>query len=140
VFGVSGGAAGQHTEVQNLEEDGYGGRGGEEEIMQLNEYQELAQRTARRDIPQEDHLFNGVLGLAGEAGECADLVKKQFFQDGRAIRNDLIDELGDVMWYVAETAAALGVTLEEVAQHNVDKLKRRYPAGFDADRSLHREV
>lgn len=108
--------------------------------MQLNEYQELAQRTARQDISRVDHLLNGVLGLAGEAGECADLVKKQWFQDGRAITNDMIDELGDVLWYIAETAAALGVTLEEVAQHNVDKLRKRYPEGFDADRSLHREV
>ena len=107
--------------------------------MTLNEYQALAQRTSRKDISKDDHLFNGILGLAGEAGECADLVKKQCFQDGRAIRNDLIDELGDVMWYVAETAAALGVTMEEVAQHNVDKLRKRYPEGFSADRSLHRE-
>lgn len=107
--------------------------------MTLNEYEELAQRTARMDLSWEDHLFNGVLGLAGEAGECADLVKKQFFQDGRAIRNDLIDELGDVMWYVAETAAALGVSLEEVAARNVEKLKKRYPEGFEAERSLHRE-
>ena len=108
--------------------------------MTLHEYQELAQRTARMDLSWDDHLLNGVLGLAGEAGECADLVKKQFFQDGRAIRNDLIDELGDVMWYVAETAAALGITLDEVAQHNVEKLRKRYPDGFDSDRSLHREV
>ena len=88
----------------------------------------------------DDHLFNGVLGLAGEAGECADLVKKCFFQDGRDIREDLKDELGDVLWYVVEAVTAMGLTLEEVAQHNVDKLKRRYPEGFSADRSLHREV
>jgi NTP pyrophosphatase (non-canonical NTP hydrolase) len=108
--------------------------------MTLNEYQALAQRTSRKDISPDDHLFNGILGLAGEAGECADLVKKHYFQDGRNIYRDLIDELGDVLWYVVEAAAALGVTLEEVAQYNVDKLRKRYPEGFDADRSLHREV
>ena len=47
--------------------------------------------------------------------------------------------MGDVLWYVAETATAIGVTLEDVARHNVEKLKKRYPAGFEAERSLHRE-
>ena len=107
--------------------------------MTLNEYQESAQRTSNRALDQRGHLFNGVLGLSGEAGECADLVKKCYFQDARPIDDALIDELGDVLWYVAETAAARGVTLEEVAQHNVEKLRRRYPVGFEVQRSLHRE-
>ena len=107
--------------------------------MELNEYQTLAQRTSNRALDGKGHLFNGVLGLAGEAGECADLVKKHCYQDARPIHDALIDELGDVMWYVAETAAAMGVTLEEVAVRNVEKLKKRYPLGFEAERSLHRE-
>lgn len=107
--------------------------------MRLNEYQELAQRTSNLALEHKGHLLNGVLGLAGEAGECADLVKKHYFQDDRPIHDALIDELGDVLWYAAETAAAIGVTLEEVARHNVEKLRKRYPEGFDADRSLHRE-
>jgi NTP pyrophosphatase (non-canonical NTP hydrolase) len=107
--------------------------------MTLNEYQELAQRTSNKALDNKGHLFNGVLGLAGEAGECADLVKKCYFQDARPIDDDLIDELGDVLWYVAETAMALGLTLEEVAVRNVEKLKKRYPEGFEAERSLHRE-
>lgn len=108
--------------------------------MTLNEYQELAQRTSNKELKPDEHIFNGVLGLAGEAGECADLVKKHYYQDERNIYADLIDELGDCLWYVAETASALGVTLEEVAQHNVEKLRKRYPEGFDAERSLNREV
>jgi NTP pyrophosphatase (non-canonical NTP hydrolase) len=68
------------------------------------------------------------------------LVKKHFYQDGREIIQNLKDEAGDVLWYVVEVISAMGWTLEEVAQHNVDKLKRRYPEGFSADRSLHREV
>lgn len=106
--------------------------------MTLNEYQELAQRTSNGELDRQGHLFNGVLGLAGEAGECADLVKKHYFQDGRLFVDKLEDELGDVLWYVAETAAALGVTLEELAERNVEKLRKRYPEGFSADRSLHR--
>lgn len=107
--------------------------------MTLNEYQDLAQRTSNRALDVKGHLFNGVLGLAGEAGECADLLKKHYYQDGRNFVDDLEDELGDVLWYVAESAKAIGVTLEEVAQRNIDKLRRRYPEGFSADRSLHRE-
>lgn len=108
--------------------------------MTLNEYQQLAKRTSRDDLTQENHLMNGLLGLAGESGECCDLLKKRWFQDGRAIYADLVDELGDVLWYVSETASALGVTLNEVAQHNIDKLKKRYPDGFDSDKSLHRDT
>lgn len=107
--------------------------------MTLNEYQELAQRTSNRTLDIKGHLLNGVLGLAGEAGECADLVKKHCFQDARPIHDALIDELGDVLWYVGETAAAMGVSLEEVGRHNVEKLRKRYPEGFEAQRSLHRE-
>lgn len=112
----------------------------EDEKMTLNEYQQLAQRTSNRALERKGHILNGVLGLSGEAGECADLVKKHYFQDARPIENALIDELGDVLWYVAETASALDVTLESIAIHNVEKLKKRYPVGFDAERSLHRKV
>lgn len=107
--------------------------------MTLNDYQFLAQRTSNKTLSPDDHLMNGMLGLAGETGECCDLVKKCFYQDGRDIRQKLKDELGDCLWYIAEAASAMGWTLEEIAQHNVDKLRRRYPEGFEAERSLHRE-
>jgi len=111
----------------------------EEEAMDMNEYQKLANRTSRKDISPDEHLLNAMLGLAGEAGECCDLVKKSRFQDGRRIEEMLIDEAGDVLWYVAELASALGVTLNGIAQHNIRKLQERYPEGFDPERSLHRE-
>lgn len=107
--------------------------------MTLSEYQELALRTSRKELCKEAHLMNGILGLAGETGECADLVKKHYYQDGRAIETALFDELGDVLWYISETASAMGFSLEAIALHNVEKLKRRYPEGFDSQRSLHRE-
>lgn len=107
--------------------------------MTLEEYQNLAQRTSRKDLSPMDHVMNGLLGLAGESGECCDVVKKSLFQDNREIRDKLIDELGDVLWYVQETAHGLGVSLELIAAHNITKLKKRYPDGFDAERSLHRE-
>lgn len=102
--------------------------------MTLNEYQMAAQRTSAG----ENKLDNGCLGLAGESGECCDILKKHRFQGHELDVNHLIEELGDVMWYVAEAAAGLGVTLEDVAKRNVEKLELRYPSGFDAQRSIHR--
>lgn len=108
--------------------------------MTMNEYQELAQRTSNPALTQEEHLLNAMLGLAGETGECCDLVKKGLYQDGREIRDKLFDELSDVMWYIAEAAAAMGFEMDAIAEHNIEKLKRRYPEGFAAERSLHREA
>lgn len=107
--------------------------------MTFSEYQRKAMRTSRRDMKMTDHLTNAMLGLAGEAGECCDLVKKRYYQDGRPIAEKLFDELGDVLWYIAEAATALGCDLSDIAEHNIGKLRNRYPEGFDAERSLHRE-
>ena len=110
------------------------------ETMTLNDYMSKALRTANAFLTDEQKLTNGVMGLAGEAGECVDIVKKHLFQGHELDREKLKDELGDVLWYVAITARALGLTLEEVARHNVDKLARRYPTGeFRAQDSIHRE-
>ncbi len=106
--------------------------------MELNEYQRLAQRTCNMTDSPEAKIENGVLGMCGEAGECADLLKKHRHQKHEFDREKMLEEAGDVLWYVAETAAGLGATLEEVAQHNIDKLKKRYPQGFDPQRSIHR--
>jgi NTP pyrophosphatase (non-canonical NTP hydrolase) len=78
------------------------------------------------------------MGLAGESGECIDYVKKNIFQFHDIDHDKLIEELGDVLWYAAELAAGLGVTLEEVADRNIQKLMRRYPVGFSAEDSIRR--
>lgn len=106
--------------------------------MTLNEYMEAAARTFRDDTPT-GCLENGALGLAGEAGEVCDLVKKWFFQGHELHRERIIEELGDVMWYIALTAKGCGTTLENVARKNIDKLKKRYPEGFDEERSRNRD-
>lgn len=102
----------------------------------MREYQLLALRTANKE---KDLVLNGVLGLSGETGEVADIVKKHLFQGHELNEDKLIDELGDVLWYIAITAKGLGVGLEEVARHNVEKLKKRYPEGFATERSINRE-
>ena len=106
--------------------------------MNLNEYQQLALTTLNPALDKKDVLINGVMGLCGEAGEAIDIVKKHLAQGHELDRDALIKELGDVAWYLAETAYALGVPLEEVCQRNIDKLKARYPQGFEAKRSIER--
>lgn len=107
--------------------------------MTINEYQELAMRTLNPSLDKKDVLINGVMGLCGEAGEAIDIVKKHLAQGHELDRAHLIKELGDIAWYLAETATALDVTLEEVLQGNIDKLKKRYPEGFDSEKSIQRE-
>ena len=107
--------------------------------MTLAEYQALAQRTSHAG-KRSDKLENACLGLAGECGEVCDIVKKALFQGHALDRAGLIEEAGDVLWYLAELAAGLGVSLEDIAVQNVMKLRRRYPNGFDAGRSRNREV
>ncbi len=107
--------------------------------MTANEYQKLAMTTLNRELSRKDVLINGVMGLCGEAGEAIDIVKKHLAQGHELDREHLIGELGDIAWYLAETAMALDVDLEEVLRRNIEKLKKRYPEGFDQERSVHRE-
>ena len=106
--------------------------------MTINEYQKLAMTTLNPALDKKDVLINGVMGLCGEAGEAIDIVKKHLAQGHELDHEALIKELGDVAWYLAETAYALDVSLEEVMQRNIDKLKTRYPQGFDTARSIGR--
>lgn len=107
--------------------------------MEINEYQELALRTLNKNLNKKDILINGVMGLCGESGEAIDIVKKHLAQGHPLNKEGLIKELGDIAWYLAETAHALDISLEEVFVLNIEKLKRRYPEGFDINRSLERE-
>ena len=105
--------------------------------MRVNDYQTAALRTVNNDV-KDKLLENGVLGLCGESGECADLLKKSLFQGHELHKEHLAKELGDVAWYLAVTSHALGYALEEVLWMNIEKLKKRYPEGFNTDNSLHR--
>ena len=108
--------------------------------MEANVYQKHAMRTANKEGYETPlhQLANGALGLCGEGGEVADLVKKAMFQGHDLDVAHVAKELGDVAWYLAVAADAIGFDLDTILQMNVDKLKARYPDGFDADRSIHR--
>jgi len=103
--------------------------------MQINEYQKLAMKTLNPELSQKDVLINSVMGLCGEAGEAIDIVKKWLAQGHTLDKAHLAKELGDIAWYLAEAATALDMSLEDILQANIDKLKKRYPEGFSSDRS-----
>lgn len=107
--------------------------------MTINEYQKNALRTANKSLSPIQQLENGLMGLNGEAGECIDILKKHLFQGHELDREHMAKELGDVAWYLAVSADAIGYDLETVMQMNVNKLKARYPDGFNTEHSLHRQ-
>ena len=102
--------------------------------MTVNEYQNLAMRTLNPDLSRKDVLINSVMGLCGESGEAIDIVKKWLAQGHELDKAHLIKELGDVAWYLAEAATALDIPLEQIMQSNIEKLKSRYPQGFEKER------
>lgn len=122
-------------------------------INELNDYQEKALRTWNASNSVEHRLQNVALGLSGEAGEVADVVKKTVHHGHSLLRGDntrglpksegihvheLAKELGDIMYYVSVGAHELGYTLQEIAEININKLSKRYPEGFSAEASINR--
>jgi len=106
--------------------------------LTANEYQRLAMTTLNPALNKKDVLINGVMGLCGESGEAIDIVKKWLAQGHDLDKEKLAKELGDIAWYLAETAWALDIPLETILRGNIDKLKKRYPEGFHAESSIHR--
>ena len=106
--------------------------------MTLEEYQKFASQGILPATLEREPVIGFALGLAGEAGEVADDIKKKYFH-GRDIDSEhTIEELGDVMWYVAMICDASGFTLDDVMQTNKEKLENRYPDGFDTWRANHK--
>lgn len=106
--------------------------------MNMNEYQVLAARTINTHLSTEQMLDHAILGLNSEAGECAGILQKTY--QGHTLNEaELKKEIGDALWFISEAATSLGVTLDEIAQSNIDKLMKRYPEGFSEERSVNRE-
>lgn len=122
--------------------------------LTANDYQKKALRTEvsfplmtatmalAKDGRNKSRLLEGLMGLSGEAGEAIDIFKKCIFQ-GHSFedeREHLAKELGDVAWYLALSASALGYSLDDILKMNLKKLEERYPNGFEATKSLNRPV
>lgn len=106
--------------------------------MNINEYQKLAMRTINPKLDKRDMLINSVMGLCGESGEAIDIVKKWFAHGHELDKEHLSKELGDIAWYLAEASTALDLNLEDIFQANIENLKKRYPEGFEKEKSINR--
>ena len=121
--------------------------------MTGNEYQKLAMRTNDGEstyrislsFAKHDDCYDmggvvmATLGLSGEVGELNDMIKKWIFHDSEMDITHAKKELGDIMWYVACMAQSFGWELDEIMSMNIEKLRKRYPDGFDVARSNARE-
>lgn len=108
--------------------------------MTINEYQQKALRTEGDLHYKFPRILNGLMGLNGEAGEAIDLLKKVYFQGHELDKEHLAKELGDIAWYLAVSADAIGYDLETIFEMNIEKLKKRYPNGFEESKSVHRRL
>ena len=107
--------------------------------MTGNEYQKLASRTMGKDWNIKDYEQHALHGMVGEIGELHSIYQKIY--QGHIEKDDehYKKEVGDLLWFIAEYCTAFNWNLEDIMQMNIDKLKSRYPEGFDTEHSLHRK-
>lgn len=108
-------------------------------LIKVDTVNRLAELEGKSTRVQSEELICGAMGLSGEAGEVVDLLKKYIFHGHKFVKEDLVNELGDVLWYVALICDSLGVPMEEVMKKNIKKLKERYPEGFTEKASINRK-
>lgn len=106
--------------------------------MEIFKYQNLAYRTVNHDLTWKEQEKHALYGMVSEIGELHGIYQKTY-QGHEFNEEHAKKELGDLMWFIAEYCTAHGWELDDICQMNVDKLKNRYPDGFEADKSLHRK-
>ena len=102
-------------------------------------YPLLVNKTMNHDLADDQQLSNAVMGLAGEVGEVVDILKKHLYQGHELDVSHLIEEVGDVLYYATLLMITLDIDMADAMFANMDKLLKRYPNGFSAERSIHRE-
>lgn len=107
--------------------------------MTGNEYQKLASRTIPNEFEDVDKEYHALHGMVGEIGELHSIYQKTYQGHAEIGSEHYKKELGDLLWFIAEYCTANNWLLEDIMQLNIDKLKARYPDGFDAEHSLHRK-
>lgn len=105
--------------------------------MNGNEYQKLAARTINTNLAPKGQENHALHGMVGEIGELHSLYQK-LYQGHEFDEEHAMKELGDLLWFVAEYCTSRGWDLDDIMQMNIDKLRARYPEGFDSEHSLHR--
>ena len=106
--------------------------------MELAEYRKQCKRTAKFTGTPTEIVCNMCMGIAGEAGEVVDYLKKVGFHGHEFDKNTLIKELGDLSWYMTVLADYFGINMEDVLSANIEKLKKRYLNGWSEADSIKR--
>lgn len=106
--------------------------------MTGNEYQRLAARTADKRLDMIRMTQHALHGISAEVGEVASLYQHAIQEKGEVSAAKLVEELGDLIWFIAELATVNNIPMDYILEHNIDKLVARYPDGFDEQRSIHR--
>jgi NTP pyrophosphatase (non-canonical NTP hydrolase) len=113
---------------------------GQQKQMKMNQYQDLTARTAPHFDDVVEEITAWTMGIAGEAGEVADIVKKAVWHKHPWNHQKLAYELGDLLFYIARLSNVIGYSLDEVAVMNQQKLYSRYPNGFNSQDSINRRA
>lgn len=105
--------------------------------MTMNRYQGLAARTINPELDAAEQRLHALHGMVGEIGEMHSIYQK-LYQGHKFDEEHMKKELGDLLWFIAEYCTAMNWSMSEVAYLNIDKLRARFPEGFEVDKSLHR--
>lgn len=106
--------------------------------MDIREFQRVSTRTLNKELSKEQQVSNMIFGANGELGEVTDILKKHLYQGHRIDKQHLAEEIGDTLFYIVNLCTVYNLDVEDILQANVDKLKKRFPNGFESDRSINR--
>lgn len=115
------------------------GKASDRLIWKMHEYDmKFSSEQNNKESVDIGGIFNACLGLSGEVGEFNDMIKKWVFHEKNLDMEHAKKKAGDILWYIAMLCESFGWNMGEIMQMNVDKLKARYPEGFDVERANHR--
>ena len=106
--------------------------------MNIRDFQTLSVRTMNKELTKEQAISNMIFGANGELGEVTDILKKYLYQGHRINKQHLSEEIGDTLFYIVNLCTLFNLDVEDILQGNVDKLRKRFPNGFEVDRSINR--
>ena len=107
--------------------------------MDIIEYQEKAKRTVNKELKFTEQVSNLCMGLCGESGEVVDYIKKCLYHAHKFDDEKIVEELGDVMWYLTNIATFFKIPMDIILNENIKKLEERYPEGFSEEKSINRK-
>lgn len=110
-----------------------------ENEMTTKQYQHQIKRTMDYSVWCDERLKMLIMGISGEAGEVSELFKKYLYHGKTITKEDIINETGDLFWYIANMLNEFDITIDEVFKYNIEKLYNRYPDGVSSKKGEYKE-